>query len=43
MTVSRAVATAVLYRCCLVTRDPKALAPAAPPGMEILDISETWD
>ncbi|MEV6800588.1 hypothetical protein AB0M91_19910 [Micromonospora rifamycinica] len=40
---AHAVATAVLYRCCLVTREPKALAPALPPGMEILDISDTWD
>ncbi|QDY10037.1 type II toxin-antitoxin system VapC family toxin [Micromonospora sp. HM134] len=40
---AHAVATAVLYRCYLVTRDPKALTPALPPGMEILDISETWD
>ncbi|MFI2651174.1 type II toxin-antitoxin system VapC family toxin [Micromonospora fulviviridis] len=41
--VAHAVATAVLYRCYLVTRDPKAVSPAMPPGLEILDISETWD
>ncbi|MGW5666571.1 hypothetical protein [Micromonospora sp. NPDC003776] len=40
--VAHAVATAVLYRCYLVTRDAKTLAPALPSGLEILDISETW-
>ncbi|MGC4748430.1 type II toxin-antitoxin system VapC family toxin [Micromonospora sp. DT201] len=40
--VAHAVATAVLYRCYLVTRDPKRVAPAAPPGLEILDISLGW-
>lgn len=40
--VAHAVATAVLYRCYLVTRDAKAVAPALPSGLEILDISETW-
>ncbi|SCL37958.1 hypothetical protein GA0074692_4846 [Micromonospora pallida] len=41
--VAHAVATAVLYRCYMVTRDPKTVSPAMPPGLEILDISETWD
>lgn len=41
--VAHAVATAVLYRCYLVTRDAKAVAPALPPGLEILDISEAWE
>ncbi|MFC0002861.1 hypothetical protein [Micromonospora siamensis] len=41
--VAHAVATAVLYRCYPVTRDPKALLPAVPPRMDILDISQTWD
>ncbi|MFE9694516.1 PIN domain-containing protein [Micromonospora sp. NPDC005806] len=41
--VAHAVATAVLYRCYLVTRDAKAVAPARPSGLEVLDISETWD
>lgn len=40
--VAHAVATAVLYRCYLVTRDAKAVAAALPSGLEILDISETW-
>jgi hypothetical protein len=40
--IAHAVATAVLYRCYLVTRDPKAASAAAPPGLEILDISQTW-
>jgi hypothetical protein len=41
--VAHAVATAVLYRCYLVTHDRKAIGTAAPAGLEILDISETWD
>ncbi|MET8084680.1 hypothetical protein [Micromonospora sp. NPDC005197] len=41
--VAHAVATAALYRCYLVTRDPKTVSPAMPPGLEILDISLTWD
>jgi len=41
--VAHSVATAVLYRCYLVTRDPKTVTAAAPPGLEILDISQTWD
>lgn len=41
--VAHAVATAVLYRCYLVTRDPKTAAAAGPAGLEVLDISETWD
>jgi hypothetical protein len=41
--VAHAIATASLYRCYLVTRDPKAVEAAAPPGLQILDISETWD
>ncbi|MCX5066807.1 PIN domain-containing protein [Micromonospora lupini] len=40
--VAHAVATAVLYRCYLVTRDPKRVVPAAPPDLEILDISLGW-
>jgi hypothetical protein len=40
---AHAVATAVLYRCYLVTCDAKTTAAAAPPGLEILDISQTWD
>ncbi len=39
--VAHAVATAVLYRCYLVTHDPKAIGSAAPPDLEILDISQT--
>jgi hypothetical protein len=41
--VAHAVATAVLYRCYLVTRDPKTAAAAGPAGLEVLDISESWD
>jgi len=41
--VAHAVATAVLYRCYLVTAVPKTVATAAPPGLELLDISEHWD
>jgi hypothetical protein len=41
--VAHAVATAVLYRCCLVTGDPKTVAAAGPAGLGILDISQTWD
>src|SRR5262249_7780207 len=41
--VAHVVATAVLYRCYLVTRDPKTAAAAGPAGLEVLDISETWD
>ena len=41
--VAHAVATAVLYRCYLVTRDPKRVAPATPPDLEILDISQGWN
>jgi folylpolyglutamate synthase/dihydropteroate synthase len=41
--VAHAVATATLYRCYLVTRDPKTVSPAMPPGLEILDISVTCD
>ncbi|WP_247657982.1 hypothetical protein [Micromonospora sp. U56] len=41
--VAHAVATAALYRCYLVTQDPKIVLPAMPPGLEILDISQTWD
>lgn len=41
--VAHAVATAVLYRCYLVTREAVTVAPACPPGLEILDIAQTWD
>ncbi|MCX4388781.1 hypothetical protein OG777_17830 [Micromonospora peucetia] len=41
--VAHAIATAILYRCYLVTRDPKVIASAAPPGLDVLDIGETWD
>ncbi|HZN18186.1 MAG TPA: hypothetical protein VFB84_08390 [Micromonosporaceae bacterium] len=41
--VAHAVATAVLYRCYLVTCVPKVVSPAAPAGLGILDITETWD
>jgi hypothetical protein len=41
--IAHAVATAVLYRCYLVTRVPKLISAAAPPGLEILDITQTWD
>jgi hypothetical protein len=41
--VAHAVATAVLYRCHLVTRVPKIVSVAAPPDLEILDITQTWD
>jgi hypothetical protein len=41
--VAHAVATAVLYRCYLVTRVPKTVSAASPPGLEILDITQTWD
>ena len=41
--VAHAVATAVLYRCYLVTRDPKTVSAAAPAGLQILDLNETWD
>jgi hypothetical protein len=40
--VAHAVATAVLYRCYLVTADPKTVAAAAPAGLEILDLTDTW-
>jgi hypothetical protein len=41
--VAHAIATAVLYRCHLVTRDPKTVATAGPAGLEVLDINDTWD
>jgi hypothetical protein len=41
--VAHAVATAVLYRCYLVTGVPKIVSAAAPPGLDILDITQTWD
>ena len=41
--VAHAVTTAVLYRCYLVTQVPKLVIPAAPPGLDILDIGRTWD
>ncbi len=41
--VAHAVATAVLHRCYLVTAVPKIVAVAAPDGLELLDISQTWD
>jgi hypothetical protein len=40
--VAHAVATAVLYRCHLVTSVPKIVSGAAPPGLDILDITQTW-
>ncbi len=41
--VAHAIATAVPYRCYLVTGDPKTVAAAAPAGLEILDISQACD
>lgn len=41
--VAHAIATAVLYRCYLVTCVPKVVSAAAPAGLEVLDITETWD
>jgi phosphoenolpyruvate synthase/pyruvate phosphate dikinase len=41
--VAHAIATAVLYRCYLVTRDPKTVAATGPAGLEVLDINDTWD
>ncbi|MDG4799322.1 hypothetical protein [Micromonospora sp. WMMD980] len=41
--VAHAVATAVLYRCHLVTRDAPTAAAAAPPDLEILDIANSWE
>jgi len=41
--VAHAITTAALYRCYLVTADRKSLGAAAPPGLDILDISEAWD
>lgn len=41
--VAHAVATAVLYRCYLVTAAPVSVVKAAPPGLEMLDISERWE
>ncbi|MGC4791226.1 type II toxin-antitoxin system VapC family toxin [Micromonospora sp. DT178] len=41
--VAHAIATAILYRCYLVTRDRKAIEAAAPPGLDVFDIGETWD
>jgi hypothetical protein len=41
--IAHAVTTAVLYRCYLVTADVKAIGAAAPPDLDILDISQTWD
>lgn len=41
--VAHAIATAVLYRGYLVTADPATAGAAAPSGLEILDISQTWD
>lgn len=41
--IAHAVATAVLYRCYLVTAVPKIITSASPPGLQVLDISETWD
>jgi hypothetical protein len=41
--VAHAVATAVLYRCYLVTRDAETVAAAAPPDLEVLDISDSWE
>ncbi|MET7969041.1 hypothetical protein [Micromonospora sp. NPDC005305] len=41
--VAHAVATAILCRCYLVTRDAETIAAAAPPGLEILDIAQSWE
>jgi hypothetical protein len=41
--LAHAVATAVLHRCYVVTREPKTVAAAAPPGLEILDIGLEWE
>jgi hypothetical protein len=41
--IAHAVATAVLYRCYLVTRDPKTTTAAGPDGFEVLDIRGSWD
>jgi hypothetical protein len=41
--VAHAVATAVLHRCYLVTRDPKTVSAAAPAALQILDVGQTWD
>ena len=41
--VAHAVATAMLYRCYLVTSTPAIVSKAAPAGLELLDISERWD
>ncbi|MEW2442736.1 PIN domain-containing protein [Micromonospora marina] len=40
--VAHAVATAVRYRCHLVTRDAPTVAAAAPPDLEILEIAGSW-
>lgn len=41
--VAHAVATAVLYRCYLVTAVPEVTSVAAPAGLQILDIGRRWD
>jgi hypothetical protein len=40
--VAHAIATAILYRCYLVTNDPGSFGLAPPPDLDILDISQTW-
>jgi len=40
---AHAIATALLYRCYLVTSSPDLAAAAGRLGVETLDLSQTWD
>jgi PIN domain len=40
---AHAIATALLYRCYLVTGAPDVVAAAARLGLDTLDLTETWD
>jgi hypothetical protein len=40
---AHAIATALLYRCYLVTGDAEVAATAGRLGVETLDLTETWD
>lgn len=40
---AHAIATALLYRCYLVTASPVVAAAAQRLGVEVLDLTQTWD
>jgi hypothetical protein len=40
---AHAIATALLYRCYLVTRSPRVVTAAGRLGVETLDLAQSWD